>query len=92
MEQTPKEKDIEYGTLDDLIEAALPLVVAGEAEDFMNLDISNLEGHKMEHDASGTLICPGHPKLCLGSGDIPGIECCCDECDYYLECFPEAMP
>ena len=25
----------------------------------------------------------------MGSGDFPGFECCCDECDYYLECFPE---
>lgn len=27
-------------------------------------------------------------KDCLGNGEHPGIECCCDECDYYLTCFP----
>jgi len=30
-----------------------------------------------------------HGEKCLGSGDYPGYECCCDECDYYLICFPE---
>ena len=26
---------------------------------------------------------------CLGNGEWPGYECCCDECDHYLACFPE---
>ena len=26
--------------------------------------------------------------VCLGNGE-QGFECCCDECDYYLLCFPE---
>lgn len=30
-----------------------------------------------------------HGEECLGSGDYPGYECCCDECDYFLFCFPE---
>ena len=45
-------------------------------------------------DATGVILIPGN------SGDnYPGngehtdengnpIECCCDECDYFLECFP----
>ena len=30
-----------------------------------------------------------HGESCLGSGDFPGYECCCDECDFYLVCFPD---
>ena len=30
-----------------------------------------------------------HGKDCLGNGEHTGFECQCDECDYYLICFPE---
>lgn len=33
-----------------------------------------------------------HGRLCSGSGDMAGSECCCDECDYFLECFPDWHP
>ncbi len=39
-------------------------------------------------DVSGTPLTPsrqGHK--CLGNGEHPEYECCCDECDYYLKCF-----
>ena len=39
-------------------------------------------------DVTGVELTPGDPSVCLGSGDF-GFECCCDECDYYLLCFPE---
>ena len=26
---------------------------------------------------------------CLGNGEHEGVEIQCDECDYYLECFPD---
>ena len=26
---------------------------------------------------------------CKGNGENPDYECCCDECDYYLLCFPD---
>ncbi|MBQ8719625.1 MAG: hypothetical protein IJY65_01165 [Clostridia bacterium] len=39
-------------------------------------------------DATGVELTPGEPDACLGNGD-QGFECCCDECDYYLLCFPE---
>lgn len=26
---------------------------------------------------------------CLGNGLTEGVECCCDECDNYLECYPK---
>ena len=40
-------------------------------------------------DISGTELMPGEPSGCLGNGE-QGFECCCDECDYYLCCFPES--
>ncbi|MBQ8739633.1 MAG: hypothetical protein IJZ04_09110 [Clostridia bacterium] len=39
-------------------------------------------------DVSGTELTPGEPNACLGNGR-QGFECCCDECDYYLLCFPQ---
>ena len=45
-------------------------------------------------DSTGTVLKPGNRgKDCYGNGehrDKDGyiIECCCDECDYFLECFP----
>ena len=39
---------------------------------------------------TGILLTPGfHGEGCLGNGLHPGYECCCDECDYYLICFPD---
>ncbi len=42
-------------------------------------------------DVTGVELTPGEPDVCLGNGD-QGFECCCDECDYYLFCFPEFDP
>ncbi len=39
-------------------------------------------------DVTGVELAPGDPSVCLGKGEY-GFECCCDECDYYLLCFPE---
>ena len=33
-------------------------------------------------------LSPGKPDACLGSGEYE-FECCCDECDFYLICFPD---
>ena len=39
---------------------------------------------------TGTPLTPSHQvKDCLGSGEHPSIECCCDECDHYLTRFPD---
>ena len=39
-------------------------------------------------DVTGTILTPGNQgKACLGNGEYPGIECCCDECDYLMCCF-----
>ena len=42
-------------------------------------------------DITGVELTPGEPTVCLGNGE-QGFECCCDECDYYLLCFPEFDP
>ncbi len=39
-------------------------------------------------DVTGVELTPGEPKVCFGSGE-QGFECCCDECDCFLLCFPE---
>ena len=42
-------------------------------------------------DITGIELTPGEPANCLGNGE-QGFECCCDECDYFLFCFPEFNP
>ena len=42
-------------------------------------------------DITGVELTPGEPTVCLGNGE-QGFECCCDECDDYLLCFPEFDP
>ena len=37
-------------------------------------------------DITGIELTPGNPTVCLGNGE-QGLECCCDECDYFLLCF-----
>ena len=39
-------------------------------------------------DVTGVELTPGERSVCLGNGE-QGFECCCDECSYYLLCFPE---
>ena len=48
-------------------------------------------GLKKTTDVIDVEITPGKPSVCLGNGE-QGFECCCDECDYYLLCFPEFDP
>lgn len=39
---------------------------------------------------TGILLKPGlNGHACPGNGRYPGQECCCDECDHFLTCFPE---
>ena len=42
-------------------------------------------------DITGIELTPGKPDVCPGNGEH-NFECCCDECDYYLLCFPEVDP
>ena len=48
----------------------------------------NKDVYEKSIDASEVEITPGEPDACLGNGE-QGFECCCDECDYFLLCFPE---
>lgn len=41
---------------------------------------------------TGTELRPGDPGQCLGGDNHPEHPLCCDGCDCYLLCFPEAMP
>jgi len=41
-------------------------------------------------DVTGTPLTPSRQgKRCLGNGEHLEYECCCDECDYFLYCFPQ---
>ena len=62
------------GTLDDLIEAAVPAVAVKEAEDFLGRTVI---------DVTGTELTPGDPRNCLGGDNHPERPLCCDGCDYY---------
>ena len=43
-------------------------------------------------DVTGVELTPGKPDVCLGGDKPPEYPLCCDECDYFLLCFPEYMP
>lgn len=45
-------------------------------------------------DITGVELTPGKPTQYKGNGKTKNkngklIECCCDECDYFLLCYPE---
>ena len=41
-------------------------------------------------DVTGTPLTPSRQgRKCLGNGEHPGYLWCCEECDYYLYCFPQ---
>lgn len=44
---------------------------------------------EMDENSDPPLTPSFHGKDCLGNGEHEGIECCCDECDHYLTCFPD---
>lgn len=39
--------------------------------------------------STGITLLPGDPEHCQGNGESSEYECCCDECDYFLGCYPE---
>ena len=38
-------------------------------------------------DVTGAMLIPGDTKRCQGNGEHPQFECCCDNCDYYMDCY-----
>ena len=60
----------------------------GAVDDY--LQICKAEGVEPEViDVTGAELKPGRPSECQGNGKHEGYECCCDECDFFLKCFPE---
>ena len=47
---------------------------------------------ELRDPATGIILTPSwHGEKCAGSGDDDPWLCCCDECDYYLACFPDCL-
>lgn len=44
---------------------------------------------RIDSNTSIALTPSFHGENCIGNGLRPNFECCCDECDYYLQCFPD---
>ena len=42
-------------------------------------------------DITGIKLNPDNPYKCKGNGDYKGIEICCENCDYGLQCYIEFM-
>ena len=54
------------------------------------MSILDWEKEDLIDQSTGIILIPGyHGDNCPGSGMLQGFECCCDECDYFLICFPE---
>ena len=45
--------------------------------------------HDVENDYQEILTPSYHGELCRHNGENPDYEIACDECDYYLMCFPD---
>ena len=44
---------------------------------------------KVELDPTGAKLQPGNPDSCQGNGKHPDFEICCDNCNWFLLCFPQ---
>ena len=47
--------------------------------------------YKTVTDITGIELTPAHPEICKGNGETVDengqlISCCCDECDYLMDC------
>ena len=51
--------------------------------------MKELSGEQNIVDVTGAELSPGEPARCQGNGKHPDFECCCDECDFFLACYPE---
>lgn len=48
-----------------------------------------MEQKKLIDRTTGTELLPGDPEHCPGNGQDPHVECCCDNCSAYLDCYPD---
>ena len=69
-------------TFEDALKHAAAQIMDDEERAFFEAHVADVE---LVRDVSGTPLAPGYPKICLGNGDFPGFECCCDNCDHYLK-------
>ena len=46
---------------------------------------------EVDMDPTGAELRLGRPEICQGNGEDPQFEICCENCDWYLACFPEAL-
>lgn len=54
------------------------------------MDVRDEKKQAFTDPATGIVLEPSfHGENCLGNGTHEKYECCCDECAYYLECFPD---
>lgn len=44
---------------------------------------------KVDIDPTGAELHPGNPDSCQGNGNHPDFEICCDNCNWFLACFPQ---
>ena len=54
-----------------------------------NPERSEAEETVLVRDPTGAILSPGKPEICQGNGENPHFEICCDNCNYFLKCFPE---
>ena len=45
-----------------------------------------MKQNKIIDQWTGATLKPGKPDECQGNGKDPRFECCCDECDYLIDC------
>ena len=49
-----------------------------------------VDGNTFLDSSTGILLTPSyHGEKCMGNGERLGYECCCDECNFYLQCIPD---
>lgn len=52
--------------------------------------VADDDGEQGEDADPDPILTPSyHGAECAGNGQHEGIECCCDECDHYITCFPD---
>jgi len=74
----------------DDIKQGLEQAVAYEKGELFDVKTTKMSDEKIIN-VTGADLAPGYPEHCQGNGKHPNFEICCDECDYYLDCYPEFL-
>lgn len=75
-------------TFEEALKHAAEELLDEEAQAFLQ---NGTPDENVVRDVTSTPLTPGQPKICLGNGEFPGFECCCDECDYLGKCFADQV-